>query len=220
MSGSTKSRLAGMLAAAAALAGCGSADSPSRSAGADTTATQATATTSAQTTAPASSTTSSTPSTASKTPEKLPTETITLKSSANLKPIPPRYTCDGSNISLPLSWSKVPRGTAEVDVFVLSALPVKGKFVVAWGVTGLSPRLHKLSSTHLPPGAVVGRNSFGQQRYSVCPPKGSTGQYAVLLYALPHKVAVKSGFDPETLVEYRLVHVAASQGELFFSYSR
>lgn len=87
-------------------------------------------------------------------------------------------------------------------------------------MAGLNPHLDRLTSTDLPSGTVVGRNSFGQSRYSLCPPRGSSGHYAILVYPLPHRVPVATGFDAETLIEHTLVHVAASEGELFLSYSR
>jgi hypothetical protein len=192
-----------------ALAGCGSSKqsvSTARSTQPSTSETQ-----------PAPSQTSSTASTAS---EHLPVEDITLKSAVKLKPFPARYTCDGANVPPPFTWTKMPAGTKEIALFVLSALPVNNKYIVAWGVSGLSPHLRGLRSGQLPSGAIVGNNSFGQARYSVCPRKGAKQQYAVLLYGIPRKVSVKQGFDVEQLVEHKLVHIASSQSEIFFTYTR
>jgi len=36
---------------------------------------------------------------------------ITSSSFAEGEPIPSKYTCDGENISTPLSWEKTPAGT-------------------------------------------------------------------------------------------------------------
>lgn len=199
-----------LASAATFLAGCGNSGSgsSSRSASAST-APQESVSTSAVTS-----------SAAQKPSEKVPVANITVKSPVPSKPVPARYTCDGANAPLPLEWTKAPAGTAEVDVFIVSALPVKGKFVVAWAIAGLPPATRRLSSSRLPSGAVVGRNSFGQARYSLCPPKGSEAHYAVLVYAIPHKIASKPGFDPEALIEGTLVHVAPSEGESYLSYKR
>lgn len=196
------------------VAGCGnSAASSSAASAPSATAQSATASLSQ----PASSTSAAAQQT---TAEKVPVANITVKSTVSLDPLPPRYTCDGANVSLPLSWSQVPAGTREVDLFVVSALPVKGKFRVAWALAGLRPSVHQLTAGAVPVGVIVGRNSFGQNKYSLCPPKGSTARYAVLLYAVPRRVAVKPGFDAEALFEGKLVHIAPSEGEMSFVYKR
>ncbi len=112
--------------------------------------------------------------------------------------IPARYTCDGGNVSLPVQWSLIPKGTAEIVMFLIKLKSSgKGTFF-DWAVAGLSPTSHGVSAGTLPAGAVVGRNSFGQDGYSVCPPKGSKEEIFVLrVVALPHPLAAKSGFDAE-----------------------
>jgi hypothetical protein len=138
----------------------------------------------------------------------------------SLSQLPARYTCDGANVAPPLRWSKVPAGTKELDLFIVSALPINGKFVVAWAIAGLKPSVHSLTSRQLPVGVTTGNNSFGQARYSLCPASGNKSAYAILLYALPRKVPAKTGFDAEALLEGTLVHMASSQGETFISYRR
>ncbi len=113
---------------------------------------------------------------------------------------PSRYTCDGANISFPVRWSKVPSGTAELAMFLVKLnSPVNHPFY-DWAVAGLNPNSHGVAAGQLPSGAVVGRNSFGQVGYSICPPRGSVEEHFVLrLLALPHRIAAKSGFDPGAL---------------------
>jgi phosphatidylethanolamine-binding protein (PEBP) family uncharacterized protein len=112
--------------------------------------------------------------------------------------IPRRYTCDGTDTSLPVRWSKVPRGTAELVLFLASLRPTPTFF--NWAVAGLGPASRGISAGVLPPGAVVGRNGFGRVAYSICPPKGTVEEHYVLrLEALPRRLAVRPGFDPETL---------------------
>jgi phosphatidylethanolamine-binding protein (PEBP) family uncharacterized protein len=113
--------------------------------------------------------------------------------------IPKRYTCDGADASLPVQWTGIPRGTAELALFVGNLQPVHGGLFFDWAVTGLSPKLHGISAGRLPPDAVVGRNSFGQDRYSICPPRGTRESYAVKVIALPHKIQAQPGFDALTL---------------------
>lgn len=126
---------------------------------------------------------------------KVPLVNISLTSSTGLEPIAARYTCDGADQSLPLSWGRIPYGTVELAVFVINDEPVRGKFFVDWAVTGLKPSLRKLSAGRLPSGAVVGRNGFGQARYSICPPKGPRAGYLIRLDALPKRVGERPGFN-------------------------
>jgi phosphatidylethanolamine-binding protein (PEBP) family uncharacterized protein len=117
---------------------------------------------------------------------------------ATSRPIPRRYTCAGANVSLPLQWRSVPRGTRELGVFVLHHK--KGGYIVDWGVVGLKPTLHGLSAGRLPQGAIVGRNSSGQTRYSVCPPKGQEIEYGVFVHAFSRPLYARPGFEPLALL--------------------
>jgi phosphatidylethanolamine-binding protein (PEBP) family uncharacterized protein len=150
---------------------------------------------------------------------KLPSVDIPVASTVNLNPLPPHFTCDGADISPPLSWSKLPPNTAEIAVVTLAFAYRHGRPFTIWAVAGLNPGTKHLAPGVLPPGAVVGRNSLGQTRYSLCPPKGASEEYLVRVYALPQKVAVTSGFDAAAFND-KLVHLATSVGELSFSYKR
>jgi phosphatidylethanolamine-binding protein (PEBP) family uncharacterized protein len=198
------------------LAGCGSSGSGATS---STTQASATATSTSESTSESTSSTTTTTSSATSS-EKVPTIDLPLASSTNLNPIAVRYTCDGANVSPPISWSQIPPHTAELDLFVFNFLPVGGKLFADWAVAGLSPSLHGLTPGQtLPAGAIVGRNSFGQTRYSLCPPKGINTRFAFLLYALPKRIPAKPGFNAEALREQAL-HSSEQAGLLAFSYKR
>lgn len=162
--------LGGVLMAALALmlAGCGGSSSTQSS---SSTAASATPTLTLTLTA-ASSTATETTTSSTTTSEKVPNINIQLASSVKLDPISAHYTCDGANISPPISWDHVPSNTAEIDLFLFNLAPVNGKLFASWAVAGLSPKLRGLSAGQLPAGAIVGRNSHGQAAYSLCPPKG------------------------------------------------
>jgi Raf kinase inhibitor-like YbhB/YbcL family protein len=84
--------------------------------------------------------------------------------------IPPRYTCDGADISLPLRWSGVPAGATSLE---LTMLDRDAPGFTHWSVTGLSPRLTGLSAGQVPPGAVQAPNDFGYNGYGgPCPNTG------------------------------------------------
>jgi phosphatidylethanolamine-binding protein (PEBP) family uncharacterized protein len=139
------------------------------------------------------------PSSPNKDSEPLPAVTIgvTVPGLLVRYAVPTRYTCDGLNVSLPVRWSHIPPNTAEIALFVVAFEPIDGKFLLSWAVTGLSPKLHDLSAGELPSGAIVGRNSFGKEGYSICPERGKREAYVVKVIALPRKLKVTAGFDAD-----------------------
>jgi phosphatidylethanolamine-binding protein (PEBP) family uncharacterized protein len=110
-------------------------------------------------------------------------------------PLPRRNTCDGANVWLPFAWSAVPSGTAELALFIVNFKPVNEAVFVDWAVAGLNPTTEGVPAGTLPSGAIVGRNSFGQVGYSICPPKGTSETYIARLVALPHPLHPRPGFD-------------------------
>lgn len=129
--------------------------------------------------------------------------------------IPGRYTCDGTDISFPVRWSGVPRGTAELALFASGLLPIHGESSFVWAIMGLKPTSHGISAGRVPVGAVVGRNSLGKTGYSICPPKGRRETYFVQLLALPRPIHAMPGFEANALfnrteAESRVVGLAAA----------
>lgn len=128
-----------------------------------------------------------------------------------------QYTCGGSNSSPVLRWSGVPAGTKEMVLFVMSLVPVSNKLFFDWAVAGLDPHLGGIPAGQLPPGAIVGRNSYGQTAYSICPAGGKRESYVFAVYALPEHLSVNPGFDPATLRQ-QAKHLARHAGLLVGSY--
>lgn len=109
-----------------------------------------------------------------------------------------RYTCDGANVSLPVTWSGIPAHTAELALLVARQKSTSQGTFFDWAVAGLSPTSRGIPAGAVPAGAVVGRNGFGHNSYSICPPKGWGEElYIVRVLALPHSLPAKPGFDPE-----------------------
>ena len=98
--------------------------------------------------------------------------------------IPAMYTCDGENISPPLTWEPGPAGTA---AWVLIAEDPDARNWVHWLIVNLPADTTSLPegvSGNLPPGAVEGETDFGPARYGgPCPPSGEH-RYVFALYAL------------------------------------
>jgi phosphatidylethanolamine-binding protein (PEBP) family uncharacterized protein len=113
--------------------------------------------------------------------------------------LPSTYTCDGKNNPPTLKWSGVPAGTKELILFVLGLQPVGETLFFNWAVAGLNPSLTEIPTGRLPTGAILGRNGYGKEAYSICPPQGQGETYVFALYALPQALKPKRGFDPMSL---------------------
>ena len=133
--------------------------------------------------------------------------------------LPSQYTCDGRNIAVPLRWTGIPAGTAELVLDVLGVNSVHNQLFFEWAVAGLKPSSKGITAGRLPAGAVAGTNGFGRTSYGLCPAKGAAENYVVVLFALPHKLGVKRGFDPIALRRQAILH-ATYDGYYFFSYKR
>ena len=108
------------------------------------------------------------------------------------KPIPPRYTCDGTDLSPPLQWSGVPANTRSLALIVSDpdapdpAAPQRTW--VHWVLYDLpaSTRLlpEGVTQRELPRGTLEGLNDFHRAEWGgPCPPVGRH-RYFFNLYAL------------------------------------
>lgn len=136
----------------------------------------------------------------------------------SVSPLPSAHTCQGKDTWPALEWSGVPAGTAELVLFAINIEPVDEALFFDWAVAGLDPSLEGLESGRLPKGAVVGKNSFGHDGYSVCP-ASSPETVIFALYALPSALGPNTGFDPAALRKQAL-EVSGNAGLLATSYSR
>jgi Raf kinase inhibitor-like YbhB/YbcL family protein len=110
--------------------------------------------------------------------------------------IPARYTCDGEDVSPPLSWSGVPEGT--VAFALVADDPDAGGFV-HWVLADIPA-----DATELPEGegdaiGMPGRNDFGRPGWGgPCPPRGEH-RYVFTLYALSEPLAITGEPDAESV---------------------
>jgi Raf kinase inhibitor-like YbhB/YbcL family protein len=91
--------------------------------------------------------------------------------------IPAQYTCDGADISPPLSWSDVPAGTGSLVLVVEDPDAPSGMFR-HWAVFDIPPASRGLDagySANRPIAALhQARNDFSKTGYSgPCPPRGA-----------------------------------------------
>src|SRR5204862_8324511 len=85
-------------------------------------------------------------------------------------PIPSRYTCEGEDVSPPLTWSDVPEDAVTLALICDDPDAPSGTFAhwVGWGI---DPGVGGLAEGEAPPRQ--GRNGFGNIGYGgPCPPPG------------------------------------------------
>jgi Raf kinase inhibitor-like YbhB/YbcL family protein len=102
--------------------------------------------------------------------------------------IPAKYTCDGMDISPPLSWENIPEGTKSFAIICDDPDAPVGIWV-HWVIYNLLPEVKELSEAipaqrMLADGSMQGLNDFRKIGYGgPCPP-GGTHRYYFKLYAL------------------------------------
>ena len=111
--------------------------------------------------------------------------------------IPSLYTCDGKNISPPLTWSGVPAGTKGFALIADDPDAPRGTWVhwVLWNLPATTKELKEALPLipHLPSGALQGKNDSGDSGYGgPCPPSGAH-RYFFKLYALDGMLSLKTG---------------------------
>ena len=86
--------------------------------------------------------------------------------------VPVRFTCDGENLSPPLSWSGVPEDATELRIASRDPDAPSGVFT-HWLVTGIDPSSTGVDEGSVPAGGTAESNSFGEPAYGgPCPPRG------------------------------------------------
>jgi Raf kinase inhibitor-like YbhB/YbcL family protein len=147
------------------------------------------------------------------------TVTLTLSSLAfgDRELMPRKFSCDGSEVSPPLSWSGAPEGTRSFALIVED--PDAGGFV-HWAVAAIPAESQRLDEDASGSDELIeGRNSFGKIGWGgPCPPSGEH-RYVFTLYALSEEQTLEEGFDAATLREAMSGKILA-QGELIGRYAR
>ena len=137
--------------------------------------------------------------------------------------IPKKYTCDGPDISPPLSWSSVPNGTKSIALICDDPDAPVGTWV-HWVLYDLPANINNLSE-NIPPnktlknGAKQGTNDFRKIGYGgPCPP-GGTHRYYFKLYALDTQLNLNPGSTKKQLLKAMKGHILA-QAKLMGKYKR
>jgi Raf kinase inhibitor-like YbhB/YbcL family protein len=136
--------------------------------------------------------------------------------------IPRQYTCDGKDISPPLSWSGVPEGAKSLALICDD--PDASKTFAHWVIFDLPPRTSGLPEG-VPPresvsgGGAQGTNDFRKVGYGgPCPPSG-THRYMFKIYALDTQLKLAAGATKADVERAMKGHVLA-EATLMGKYSR
>ena len=137
--------------------------------------------------------------------------------------IPEKYTCDGMDISPPLTWTSGPEGTKAFALICDDPDAPMGTWV-HWVLFNLPADVTELRE-NVPPerelesGAKQGMNDFRKIGYGgPCPP-GGTHRYFFKLYALDEEINLEAGTTKEELLKAMEGHVLA-EGQLMGRYER
>jgi len=138
--------------------------------------------------------------------------------------IPKKYTCDGSDVSPPLHWSKPPAGTKSLALICDDPDAPMGTWV-HWVLYRLPAAAQELpegvpAQERLDDGTLQGKNDFKKIGYGgPCPPRGPKHRYYFKLYALDTVPDLPSGATKSQLLKAVEGHILA-QGELMGRYGR
>ena len=134
-----------------------------------------------------------------------------------------KYTCDGSDVSLPLVFADIPAGTQSLALIMDDPDAPMGTWV-HWVVYNIPPDLEGLPEA-VPPvplldyGIRQGVNDFGKTGYGgPCPP-GGTHRYFIKLYALDVPMEEEAGLSKAELLSLMKGHVIA-EAKWMGTYSR
>lgn len=142
--------------------------------------------------------------------------------------IPKKHSCEGDDVSPPLAWAGLPKGTTSLALIMDDPDAPPGTWVhwvlydLPGELAGLAEGLPKIES--LPNGARHGAcwgvASFDRVGYfGPCPPPGKPHRYFFKLYALDKKLGLPAKADKGAVLKAMKGHVLG-QAELVGMYKR
>jgi len=132
--------------------------------------------------------------------------------------IPIKYTCDGDDVSPPLSWSGTPQGIQSLVLIVDDPDAPAGTFV-HWVLYDLPADTDTLTEGVSDLGT-QGTNDFQKIGYGgPCPPKGTAHSYFFIIYALDKQLNLQPGATKAEVEQAMQGHILAN-GQLMGTYRR
>lgn len=150
--------------------------------------------------------------------KKASTMKITSSAFAYNEKIPPKYTCDGENVSPPLEFIDIPKDAKSL-VLIVDDPDAPSKTWVHWVIYNINPNVSEVAENTVPDGGIEAMTDFGKPGYGgPCPPLG-THRYFFKLYALDTLLTLPQNADKKTAEEAMKEHILGS-AELIGLYSR
>lgn len=131
--------------------------------------------------------------------------------------IPEKYTCDGLDVSPPLSWSGYPAETKSF-VIIMEDPDAPGGAFTHWIIYNIPVEVVELpegvpAEDRLESGALQGINDFGRVGYGgPCPPPGETHRYFFRIYALDTVLELPPGATREEVLAALEGHIVGEGG--------
>lgn len=137
--------------------------------------------------------------------------------------IPDKFTCEGKDVSPPISWTGIPAGTKSIAL-IMDDPDAPGGIFVHWVLYNLPADTLTLPE-NMPPnktlsdGIIQGMTDFGRTGYGgPCPPPGKPHRYYFKVYALDRKIDLPMASKSQ--VESAMKGHILAQGELMGKYQR
>ena len=120
--------------------------------------------------------------------------------------IPAKYTCDGVNISSPLTINEAPTDAKSL-VLIVDDPDAPGGDWVHWTVFNIDPATTEIAEGAVPSGGVEGMTDFGKSGWGgPCPPSG-VHHYQFKLYVLDTKLTLGTSAKKQDIEEAMQEHI-------------
>lgn len=143
---------------------------------------------------------------------------ITSSAFSEGETIPRKHTCDGENVSPPLSWSGAPEGTKSLVLIADDPDAPRGVFL-HWLLYDIPAETASLAEGTQGVGVPGLSDARKAGYYGPCPPPGPAHRYFFRLYALDTALNLKAGANRSEVEQAMKGHVLA-QGQLMGKYGR
>jgi len=151
--------------------------------------------------------------------------TITSPAFTDSASIPRKYSCDGNDVSPPLSWSGVPDNAKSLALIMDDPDAPNGTWThwVVWNIpvnsTSLPEGVSKTTAS-ITGGGMQGQNSWPKTGYGgPCPPPGNAHHYYFRLFALDNMLTLPDSTGSAALQRAMTGHIVA-QAQTLGMYSR
>jgi Raf kinase inhibitor-like YbhB/YbcL family protein len=115
--------------------------------------------------------------------------------------IPMRHSCEGDNVSPPLSWDRVPEAAVELALVVGDPKADGGVFH-HWVVLGIEAKPGSIAAGAVPDRAVQAKGSSENPTWiGPCPPEGEEHEVVFSLFPLSRRLPLADGVELKAAID-------------------